>query len=77
MAGGIKWLKQGVAQRVTGDAGQFWQKRYYDFNVRNHPQFVEAPPHALEPREAGIVEARRRLAAEQLSPSRNWRRGRS
>ena len=19
----------------------FWQKRYYDFNVRNHPQFVE------------------------------------
>jgi hypothetical protein len=23
------------------DAEHFWQKRYYDFNIRNHPQFVE------------------------------------
>ena len=45
MAGGIKSLKQGVAQRVTGDAGQFWQKRYYDFNVCNHAQFVERLHH--------------------------------
>src|SRR5260370_6029928 len=34
-------LKQGVSRRVIGDAEHFWQKRYYDFNIRNYPQFVE------------------------------------
>ena len=29
-------LKQGVARRLIGDADHFWQKRYHDFNVRNH-----------------------------------------
>ena len=37
----LKSLKQGVARRLIGDADHFWQKRYYDFNVRNHAQFVE------------------------------------
>ena len=23
------------------NAGHFWQKRYYDFNIRDHQQFVE------------------------------------
>src|SRR5438093_6069221 len=27
--------------RLIGDAEHFWQKRYYDFNIRNYPQFVE------------------------------------
>ena len=27
--------------RLIGDAEHFWQTRYYDFNIRNYPQFVE------------------------------------
>ena len=27
--------------RLIGGAEHFWQKRYYDFNVRNYRQFVE------------------------------------
>ena len=41
LAEAIKSLKQGVARRLIGDAEHFWQKRYYDFNVRNNRQFVE------------------------------------
>ena len=41
LAHAIKSLKQGVARRFIGGAEHFWQKRYYDFNVRNHPQFIE------------------------------------
>jgi hypothetical protein len=26
---------------LIGEAEHFWQKRYYDFNVRNEPQFSE------------------------------------
>ncbi len=41
LAEAIKSLKQGVARRLIGTAEHFWQKRYYDFNVRNGRQFVE------------------------------------
>ncbi len=41
LADAIKSLKQGVSRRLIGDAEHFWQKRYYDFNVRNYEQFVE------------------------------------
>jgi REP-associated tyrosine transposase len=41
LADALKSLKQGVARRLLGDADHFWQKRYYDFNIRNYPQFVE------------------------------------
>jgi putative transposase len=41
LADAIKSLKQGVLRRLIGDAEHFWQKRYYDFNVRNEAQFVE------------------------------------
>ena len=41
LANAIKSLKQGVSRRLIGDASHFWQKRYYDFNVRNHEQFIE------------------------------------
>ena len=41
LADALKSLKQGVARRLVGDAAHFWQKRYYDFNIRNHEQFVE------------------------------------
>src|SRR5258707_1623208 len=41
LADTLKSLKQGVSRRLIGDAEHFWQKRYYDFNIRNYPQFVE------------------------------------
>jgi putative transposase len=41
LADAIKSLKQGVSRRLIGEAEHFWQKRYYDFNIRNHRQFVE------------------------------------
>ena len=34
-------LKQGVSRRVTGEEQHFWQKPYYDFNIRKAKQFVE------------------------------------
>src|ERR1700674_1180829 len=37
----LKSLKQGVSRRLIAEAEHFWQKRYYDFNVRNESQFVE------------------------------------
>jgi hypothetical protein len=37
----LKSLKQSVSRRLIANADHFWQKRYYDFNIRNHPQFVE------------------------------------
>ena len=40
LADALKSLKQGVSRRLIGDAERFWQKRYYDFNIRNYPQFV-------------------------------------
>jgi len=52
LADALKSLKQGVSRRLvagapvkpalTGDFPEhFWQKRYYDFNIRNYRQFVE------------------------------------
>jgi len=41
LADALKSLKQGVSRRLLGEAEHFWQKRYYDFNIRDHKQFVE------------------------------------
>ncbi len=41
LADALKSLKQGVSRRLLGNAEHFWQKRYYDFNIRNYAQFVE------------------------------------
>jgi putative transposase len=41
LAEALKSLKQGVSRRLIGEAGHFWQKRYYDHNVRTHAKFVE------------------------------------
>ncbi len=41
LADALKSLKQSVSRRLIGPEQHFWQKRYYDFNVRNHRQFVE------------------------------------
>jgi putative transposase len=41
LADALKSLKQGVSRRLIGNAEHFWQKRYYDFNIRDYPQFTE------------------------------------
>src|SRR5258708_24675622 len=41
LADALKSLKQGISRRLIVDAEHFWQKRYYDFNIRNYPQFLE------------------------------------
>ena len=57
LADALKSLKQGVARRLIGDAEHFWQKRYYDFNIRNHDQFVEKLHYThCNPVNAGLCE---------------------
>jgi putative transposase len=41
LAGAIKSLKQGVSRRLIGNGEHFWQRRYYDLNIRDHHQLVE------------------------------------
>jgi putative transposase len=41
LADALKSLKQGVSRRLIAQAEHFWQKRYYDFNVRNERQCGE------------------------------------
>ena len=47
LSAAIHSLKLAVAKRIpglgaeTGEPAQFWQKRYYDRNVRDHEEFVE------------------------------------
>lgn len=57
LADALKSLKQGVSRRLIGDADHFWQKRYYDFNVRNHEQFLEKLHYIhWNPARAGLCE---------------------
>jgi REP element-mobilizing transposase RayT len=73
LADALKSLKQGVSRRLIGDAEHFWQKRYYDFNIRNYPQFVEkAAPYSSQSGESWVVRASGGLAVEQFSPLQHW-----
>ena len=57
LADALKSLKQGVARHLIGDAEHFWQKRYYDFNIRDYPQFVEKLRYIhRNPVKAGLCE---------------------
>ena len=57
LADTLKSLKQGVSRRLIGDADHFWQKRYYDFNLRNYPQLVEKLRYIhRNPVKAGLCE---------------------
>src|SRR5580658_722685 len=57
LADALKSLKQGVSRRLIGDAEHFWQKRYYDFNVRDYAQFVEKLRYIhRNPVKAGLCE---------------------
>jgi len=43
--------------RLIGDAEHFWQERYYDFNIRIYPQFVEKLRYLhRNPVKAGLCE---------------------
>src|SRR6202162_5312099 len=56
-ADALKSLKQGVSRRLIGDAEHFWQKRYYDCNIRDYPQFVEKLRYIRRnPVKAGLCE---------------------
>src|SRR3989441_8794933 len=56
LADALKSLKQGVSRRLIGEADHFWQKRYYDLNIRNHAQLVEKLRlYPSQPGEARIV----------------------
>ena len=74
LADALKSLKQGVSRRLIGDAEHFWQKRYYDLNIRNYPAVCgEAALHSSQSGQAGLVRASGGLGLEQFSPLRNWR----
>ena len=46
LADALKSLKQGVSRRLIGDADHFWQKRYYDFNLRAAHNDNQPPCHS-------------------------------
>ncbi len=70
LADSLKSLKQGVSRRLIANIGgplkpgfglsgeqHFWQKRYYDFNIRDYPQFVEKLRYIhRNPVKAGLCE---------------------
>jgi putative transposase len=57
LADALKSLKQGVSRRLIGNAEHFWQKRYYDFNIRDYPQFTQKLRYIhMNPVRAGLRE---------------------
>jgi putative transposase len=72
LADAVKSLKQGSSRRLIGGAEHFWQKRYYDFNIRNHAQFVEKLDYIhRNPVKRGLCGQPEELGVEQFSPLRN------
>ena len=70
LADALKSLKQGVSRPLIDDhplkpktglngaPQHFWQKRYYDFNIRDYPQFVEKLRYThRNPVKAGLCES--------------------
>jgi len=50
-------LKHETSQRLKGVRPQFWQRRYYDFNVLTHRKFVEKLRYIhRNPVERGLVD---------------------
>ena len=72
LAEAMKSLKQGVSRKLIGDAEHFWQKRYYDHNVRSYTKFVEKLRYIhRNPVKRGLCEPSGGLAVEQLSSLRD------
>ena len=85
LADALKSLKQGVSRRLigklplkpksglSGEPEHFWQKRYYDFNIRDHPQFIEkALLHSSQSGKGWVVRTSGGLGVKQFSPLRDW-----
>ena len=50
-------LKTRTSRKLKGDRPQFWQRRYYDFNVLTQPKFVEKLRYIhRNPVERGLVQ---------------------
>src|SRR5215469_8362175 len=55
----IQALKQSVSQKLNGHHGNFWQARYYDFNVLSAAKRVEKLKYIhLNPVQRGLVSRR-------------------
>lgn len=58
LADALKSLEGGVSRRLIANAEHFWQKRYYDFNIRNAPQFEAKLRYIhLNPVKRGLCES--------------------
>ena len=58
LADALKSLKQGVSRRLIGEMDHFWEKRYFDLNIRNENQFVEKLGYIhRNPVKAGLCES--------------------
>jgi len=74
----LQVLKQQVSRRLKqpGDL-RFWQRRYYDFNVRSHDKKSrKTQVHAPQPSPPRSNRSTGRLALVQLPPLPHWRRRR-
>jgi putative transposase len=61
LAGAIQSLKLSVTRSISGvgttEPARFWEKRYYDRNIRNHEEFVEKLRYIhRNPVQRGLVE---------------------
>jgi putative transposase len=57
LATSLNVLKHETSQRLKADRKQFWQRRYYDFNVVTQPKFVEKLRYIhRNPVERGLVQ---------------------
>jgi len=73
----LQIFKQLTARELKSpDQKQFWQRRYYDFNVSSPEKYVEKLQiHPSQPGQAQPGHEPRGLSLEQLQPLRN-RQGR-
>ncbi len=57
LATALQSLKQSVARRLIGERAQFWQRRYYDFNVCTGKKRIEKLRYIhRNPVKRGLVE---------------------
>lgn len=74
LAVALQVLKQQTSKRLKGrEESQFWQRRYYDFNVWSDEKRIENALHASQPGQARVDCKAGRLAVVQLSTQRQRR----
>ena len=70
LADAIHYLKLSFAKGLG--AGVFWQKRYYDRNVRSEREFKKNALYSSQSGEAGVDGGAGRMEVEQLSSLCVW-----